>query len=42
MAVNINLKYLFSDSEELDPTGLPDYTTLDFISNGSHIYGEIL
>lgn len=39
---NINLKNLFEDSEEINPTALPDYTTLDFISNGSHIYGEIM
>lgn len=39
---NLKLEYLFSDQEELDSTALPDYTTLDFISNGSHIYGEIM
>lgn len=38
----INLDYLFSDMEDVDHTALPDYTTLDFVSNGSHIYGEIL
>lgn len=42
MSSNLNLSFLFSDPEELDPTALPDYTTLDFISNGSHIYGEIM
>ena len=42
MSSNLNLDYLFSDPEELDPTALPDYTTLDFVSNGSHIYGEIM
>ena len=31
-----------NDDEKLDQTGLPDYTTLDFVSNGSHIYGEIM
>lgn len=39
---NLKLQNLFEDDEELDPTALPDYTTLDFISNGSHIYGEIM
>lgn len=39
---NLNLKNLFEDPEELNPSALPDYTTLDFISNGSHIYGEIM
>ena len=42
MPLNIKLEYLFSDPENLDPTALPDYTTLDFVSNGSHIYGEIM
>ena len=42
MASNLKLENLFSDPEELDPTALPDYTTLDFVSNGSHIYGEIM
>lgn len=39
---NLKLPYLFQDAEDLDPTSLPDYTTLDFVSNGSHIYGEIM
>jgi len=39
---NLNLANLFEDDETLDPTVLPDYTTLDFLSNGSHIYGEIM
>lgn len=39
---NLKLQYLFEDAEELDPTALPDYTTLDFVSNGFHIYGEIM
>lgn len=39
---NLRLEYLFSDPEDLNPTALPDYTTLDFVSNGSHIYGEIM
>lgn len=39
---NLHLEYLFEDDEQLDPTALPDYTTLDFVSNGSHIYGEIM
>ena len=38
----INTKYLFEDPEELNPSALPDYSTLDFVSNGSHIYGEIM
>lgn len=42
MSSNLKLEYLFNDPEDLDPTELPDYTTLDFISNGSHIYGEIM
>ena len=42
MSSNLTLENLFSDPEELDPTALPDYTTLDFVSNGSHIYGEIM
>ena len=31
---NLHLEYLFEDDEQLDPTALPDYTTLDFVSNG--------
>ncbi len=42
MKTNLNLHNLFADPEELDSTALPDYTTLDFVSNGSHIYGEIM
>ncbi len=42
MSSNLKPEYLFEDAEELDPTALPDYTTLDFVSNGSHIYGEIM
>ena len=38
----INTQYLFEDPEELNPSALPDYSTLDFVSNGSHIYGEIM
>ncbi len=38
----INLKLLFEDPEDLEPSGLPDYASLDFVSNGSHIYGEIM
>ena len=38
----LKLENLFADDENLDPTALPDYTTLDFVSNGSHIYGEIM
>ena len=42
MSNNLNLKYLFSDPEEIDSAALSDYTTLDFVSTGSHIYGEIM
>lgn len=42
MSSNLKLEYLFSEPQELDPTALPDYTTLDFVSNVSHIYGEIM
>lgn len=42
MSNNINLQYLFEDAQDINPTALPDYTTLDFVSNGSHIYGEIM
>ena len=43
----LNLNYLFEDSEvsfdgTADTTGLSDYTTLDFVSGESHIYGEIM
>ena len=38
----LELENLFADDENLDPTALPDYTTLHFVSNGSHIYGEIM
>lgn len=39
---NINLKYLFNDRKNLKQENLPDYTNLDFVSSGSHIYGEIM
>lgn len=39
---NIDLNYLFEDPDELEIDGLPDYTSLDFVSNGSHLYGEIM
>lgn len=42
MNSNLKLEYLFKDDENIDPTTLSDYTTLDFVSNGSHIYGEIM
>ncbi|MCQ2576092.1 MAG: alpha/beta fold hydrolase [Treponema sp.] len=42
MSSKLALQYLFEDEADIDPTELPDYTTLDFISNGSHIYGEIM
>ena len=38
----LKLENLFADDEILDPTAFPDYTTLHFVSNGSHIYGEIM
>ncbi|MBP5519891.1 MAG: alpha/beta fold hydrolase [Treponema sp.] len=42
MKSNLELNNLFTDPQTISPTALPDYTTLDFISNGSHIYGEIM
>lgn len=39
---NVNLEYIFNDCENLDPAALPDYGTFDFVSEGSHIYGEIM
>ena len=38
----VRLENLFEDEIDIDSTALPDYTTLDFVSNDSHIYGEIL
>ncbi len=38
----LNLEYLFKDKNTHDPSALADYDTLDFVSNGQHIYGEIL
>ncbi|MBQ5470849.1 MAG: alpha/beta fold hydrolase [Treponema sp.] len=38
----VNLEYLFEDPTELNENALPDYASLDFVSNGSHIYGEIM
>ncbi len=38
----VNLEYLFEDPTELNESALPDYASLDFVSNGSHIYGEIM
>lgn len=38
----LDLSYLFEDPESLDPQALSDYTTLDFVSGGNHIYGEIM
>lgn len=38
----VNLEYLFEDPTELNEAALPDYASLDFVSNGSHIYGEIM
>lgn len=38
----LNLEYLFEDADELDQNNLPNYTNLDYVSNGSHIYGEIM
>ncbi len=39
---NLKIENLFEDDIDIDPTALPDYTTLDFVSNDSHIYGEIM
>ncbi|MBQ0051166.1 MAG: alpha/beta fold hydrolase [Treponema sp.] len=39
---SLNLDYLFEDPETLEQDSLPDYTSLDFVSSGSHIYGEIM
>ena len=39
---NLNLNYLFEDPQEMDAFHLPNYDGLDFVSGGSHIYGEIL
>ena len=38
----LDLRYLFEDAEETSPDGLANYESLDFVSNGSHLYGEIL
>ncbi|MCQ2225391.1 MAG: alpha/beta hydrolase [Paludibacteraceae bacterium] len=38
----LNMDLLFEDPEQLDPQALPDYTTLDFVSGGNHLYGEIM
>lgn len=38
----LKLRYLFRDPAILHKDKLPDYTSLDFVSNGSHIYGEIM
>lgn len=38
----VNLDYLFEDPVDLNQVSLPDYASLDFVSNGSHIYGEIM
>ncbi|MBR4386063.1 MAG: alpha/beta hydrolase [Treponema sp.] len=39
---HLNLNYLFSDPDTMDKDALPNYDGLDFVSAGSHIYGEIL
>ncbi len=39
---NLNIEHLLEDPETLDPKALPDYTTLDFVSAGNHLYGEIM
>ena len=36
------LQYLFEDGPFLRETALPDYDTLDIVSHGCHLYGEIL
>lgn len=38
----IEPQYLFMDKEHHDPSALPDYDTLDFVSNDQHVYGEIM
>lgn len=38
----VNLEYLFEEPTNLNEESLPDYASLDFLSNGSHIYGEIM
>lgn len=38
----LNLDYLLNDPENLQESELPGYACLDFVSNGSHIYGEVL
>lgn len=35
-------EYLFQDKVTVHPETLSDYDTLDFISGGEHLYGEIL
>ena len=40
--LDINLEYLFEEPTNLNAESLPDYASLDFLSNGSHIYGEIM
>ncbi len=39
---NISLEYLFDEPLDLNENSLPDYSSLDFVSDGSHIYGEIM
>ena len=38
----VNLEYLFEEPTNLNEDSLPDYASLDFVSSGSHIYGEIM
>lgn len=38
----VDLRFLFEDPEYLNESNLPNYGSLDFVSNGSHIYGEIM
>lgn len=38
----LKLEYLFEDKEVPALGALADYDTLDFVSDGSHIYGEIM
>lgn len=38
----LKLEYLFEDKEVCESGVLSDYNTLDFVSAGEHIYGEIM
>lgn len=38
----LEIQYLFKDKNHSDLYALPDYDTLNFVSNGKHVYGEIM